>query len=100
MITNEASTHQKNLLPIFPLVLLRGFNQIAVVAAFFQFHHNIKEAGCAAPRSFGKSLVIPGQNPLVILFLKGRHLHPENLLHFGRKGFLHILFDSPEKERL
>jgi hypothetical protein len=37
---------------------------------------------------------------LVILLLKGRHLHPEDLLHFGRKGFLHIFLHSPEKKRL
>lgn len=36
---------------------------MTVVTAFLQLHHNIKETRCAASRSFGKSLVIPGQNP-------------------------------------
>ena len=42
----------------------------------------------------------PAHSLLVILLLQSRHLHPEDLFHFGRKGFLHILFDSPEEEGL
>lgn len=36
---------------------------------------------------------------LVILFLDSTHFHSEDLLHFGRKGFLHILLDSAQQER-
>lgn len=100
LITNTEATHQKNLLPVLSLILLGGLDQVAVVTALFQLHHNIQETRCAASCPFGKSLIVSGQDPLVILLLQSRHLHPEDLFHFGRKGFLHILFDSPEEEGL
>jgi len=37
---------------------------------------------------------------LVILFLDGAHLHSEDLLHFGRKRFLHVLLDAAQQEGL
>lgn len=36
---------------------------------------------------------------LVILFLDSTHLYSEDLLHFGRKRFLHILLDSAQQKR-
>lgn len=63
LTTNKVATHQKNLLPILSLVLLGGLDQVAVVTALFQLHHNIQETGCATSCPFGKSLVVPGQNP-------------------------------------
>lgn len=42
----------------------------------------------------------PGGNALVILFLKGRHLHPEDPLHLGGQGLLHVLLHPPQEERL
>lgn len=37
---------------------------------------------------------------LVVLFLNGAHLHPEDLLHLGRQRFLHVLLDSTQQKRL
>lgn len=37
---------------------------------------------------------------LVVLFLNGAHLHPEDLLHLGRQRFLHILLHSAQQEGL
>ena len=62
-ITNKVATHQENLLPVLSLAVFWGFDQVAMVAAFFQFHHNVQETRRAASCSLGKSLVIPGQNP-------------------------------------
>jgi len=63
VIINKVATYQENLLPILSLVLLGGLDQVAVVTALFQLHHNIQETRRAASCPFGKSLVIPGQNP-------------------------------------
>lgn len=57
------AAHLKDLLAVLPFIFLWSFDQVAVIAAFFQLHHNIKKARCAAPCSFGESLVIPGQDP-------------------------------------
>lgn len=57
--------YRENFLSVFPFVFFRRFNQVAVVAALLQFHHNIQETRCAASGPFGKSLVIPGQDPPV-----------------------------------
>lgn len=37
---------------------------------------------------------------LVVLLLQSRHLHPEDLLHFGWQRFLHILLHSAQEKRL
>lgn len=59
----RGGAHLKDLLAALPLAVLGSFDQITVVAALFQLHHDIKEARCAASGPFGKSLVIPGQDP-------------------------------------
>lgn len=40
------------------------------------------------------------QDLLVELFLLGGHVHTEDLLYFGRQGFLHVLFYTTQKEGL
>lgn len=44
----------------FGFSVLWLFNKETVVAAFFQLHNDIQEAGGAASGAFGKSFVIPG----------------------------------------
>ena len=42
-------------------------------------------------------LEVLGENPFIILFLEGAHFHAENLLHFGRQRFFHVLLDSSQQ---
>lgn len=42
---------------------------------------------------------VPG-HLLIILLLQGRHLHPQDLLHFGWEGLLYILLHPTQEERL
>lgn len=37
---------------------------------------------------------------LVVLFLNGAHLYPEDLLHLGRQRFFHIFLHSAQQEGL
>ena len=43
----------------FIFYLLGLFNEETVVAALFELHNDVQEAGGAAPSAFGKCFVIP-----------------------------------------
>lgn len=57
------TTNLQGLNAILSLVFLRRFDKVAMVAALFQFHHNIQETRCASPCSLWKSFVVSCQNP-------------------------------------
>lgn len=47
----------------FVQVLLRGPDQVTVVAALLQLHHDVQEARRAAFDTFAQSFVVSGQDP-------------------------------------
>lgn len=69
-------------------------NQRRMIAALLQLHHNVAETLHRPLNSLRKLIIVPGEDPLVVLLLLGRHIDPEDLLDFGREGLLHILLDA------
>lgn len=59
----KGTAHLQSLNAILFLVFLGRFDKVAVVAALFQFHHNVQETRCAPSCSLRKSLVVSCQNP-------------------------------------
>jgi len=62
---------------------VNGFGQLGMVATLFQFDNNVEEGARGAFDTLPQSVVVLGQNPLVILLLDSSHLNTQNLLHFG-----------------
>lgn len=62
-IRARATTHQQHLQASLSFIFFWQFNEVAVVAALFQLHHNVKEARCASSCPLRKSLVVSCQNP-------------------------------------
>lgn len=56
-------THLQAFLSVVELVLVRGFNEVAVVTAFLQLHHDVEEAGRASFSSFTQGFIVPRQYP-------------------------------------
>ncbi len=81
------------------LALLR-FGQKGVVAALLQLHDDVDKGGGRSFVALAQGRVVFGQDPLVILLLERRHVHAQDLLHFGRQRLLHVLFDAPQNVRL
>lgn len=56
-------THRERLEPTLTVTVFRGSDQVAVITALFQLHHDVQEPRGAATRPLGKGLVVSGQDP-------------------------------------
>lgn len=54
----RTQTYLQDFLLRFGVSVLGLFNEETMVAALFELHHNVQEAGGAASGAFGKSFVI------------------------------------------
>lgn len=56
-------THLQAFLSVVELVVIRGFNEVAVVTAFLQLHHDVEEAWRASFSAFTKGFIVSCQYP-------------------------------------
>ena len=69
-----------------------------VIAAFLELHDNIGEAGLLRTlEPFVQFLVVPLEDPLVVLGLHWAHLHPQDALNLRRDRVFDILFHTPQQ---
>lgn len=56
-------THLKGFSSVEELVVLGGFDQVTVITALLQLHHDVQETRRAAFGSFAQRFVVPCQDP-------------------------------------